>query len=84
MSEKRARYDGPSGTGVDLTVPLENGESRPVHVDQGQQLPSSIDGQRVPASFRDSLLEQDDWSEVKQATGSETKSSDNEKKGGES
>lgn len=72
MSEKRARYDGPSGTGVDIPVELENGETRFVHVDQGAQLPTEIDGTPVRASVRDALLEQKDtWSEVRQATGSD-------------
>jgi hypothetical protein len=73
MSEKRAVYRGPSGTGVDVTVELDSGEFRNVHVDQGAQLPTEIDGQPIRASFRDSLLQQDDWSEVKQATGNDTK-----------
>jgi hypothetical protein len=69
-AEKRAKYIGASGTGVDLIVPLANGEERSIHVDQGHQLPTEIDGQPVPASFRDELLKQEDnWSEVKQATG---------------
>lgn len=80
MSEKRARYDGPSGTGVDVPVELDSGEIRDVHVDQGAQLPTSIDGQPISARFRDRLLEQDDWSEVRQATG-DTKPAKGEKEG---
>jgi hypothetical protein len=76
MSEKRATYRGPSGTGVDLAVELDNGETRNVHVDQGAQLPPDVGGQKVSAKFRDSLLEQEDWSEVKQATGSDIKKED--------
>ena len=72
MSQKRAVYRGPSGTGVDLTLELDNGEFRSVHVDQGAQLPTEVDGQPIKASVRDSLLQQDDWSEVRQATGSDT------------
>jgi hypothetical protein len=79
MSEKRARYDGPSGTGVDVPVELDNGEVRNVHVDQGSQLPTELDGQPIKASVRDALLLQEDWSEVRQATGSDIKS-----KGGDS
>lgn len=72
MSERRAAYRGPSLTGVDLTVPLANGEYRSVHVEHGAQLPTEIDGVAVPATYRDSLLQQEDnWSEVKQATGSD-------------
>jgi hypothetical protein len=70
MSEKRAVYIGPSGTGVDLAVPLANGEIRNVHVDHGDQLPTEIDGVAVPASFRDGLLEQEDnWSPTRRAGG---------------
>lgn len=76
MSEKRAVYRGPSGTGVDVIVELDNGEFRSVHVDQGAQLPTDIDGQKISAKFRDSLLEQDAWSEVKQATGNDKKDGD--------
>jgi hypothetical protein len=80
-AEKRAKYTGPSGTGVDLIVPLANGESRSVHVEQGHQLPTEIDGQAVPASFRDELLKQEDnWSEVKQATGQELAAKKDDKK----
>jgi hypothetical protein len=73
MSEKRAATTGLPAPGVDVPVELDNGEFRNVHVDQGAQLPTEIDGTPISASFRDSLLEQDDWSEVKQATGSDLK-----------
>lgn len=72
MSEKRAVYNGPSGTGVDLLVELSDGQLRPCHVDQGGQLPAEIGGVKVSAAFRDGLLEQDDWKPRKQATGDET------------
>lgn len=71
MSDIRARYDGPSGTGVDIPVELETGEIRNVHVDQGKQLPTDVDGIAISAKFRDSLLAQDTWSEVRQTTGSD-------------
>jgi hypothetical protein len=62
---KKARYDGPSGTGVDVQVSYPTGEVRWVHVDQGHQLPTELeDGAKVPASVRDSLLATVDWSEV--------------------
>jgi hypothetical protein len=83
MSEKRAVYRGGSGTGVDLSVPLGDGQHVPVHVDQGAQLPTEIEyggvKHKVPASFRDSLLEQDDWSEVNQATGPKADGDDDKK-----
>lgn len=75
MSEKRARYVGPSQTGVDLTVPLPDGTSRALQVPHGGEVPMEIDGQKVPAAFRDALLEQaDNWTEVKRATGPEAAS----------
>jgi hypothetical protein len=72
MSDKRARYTGGSQTGVDVTIEFDNGEQRRAHIKQGGELPTVIDGLKVPAAFRDSLLEQtDNWSEVKRATGAE-------------
>jgi len=73
MSERRARYVG-HPDGVDLNaIPVgTEGETRRAHIQHGGELPSEIDGQKVPASFRDSLLEQkDQWTEVKRATGAE-------------
>lgn len=79
-AEKRAAYRGPSGTGVDLTgVELANGELRSVHVEQGAQLPTEIDGVRVSAAYRDRLLEQEDWHEARQATGNQQPAKGNEK-----
>jgi hypothetical protein len=59
MSEKRARFVG-HPDGVDLNqVPVgTEGEFRRVRVAYGGELPTEIDGLKVPASFRDSLLEQ--------------------------
>lgn len=56
---KRARYDGPFPAVV-LAHP-ETGAT--IEVELGHLLPAD-----VPAGFRDSLLEQSDWSEVDQAT----------------
>lgn len=55
-------YVGSSGTGVDVEVDLENNEIRVVHVDQGAQLPESVDGKKVTAATRKRLLEQATWS----------------------
>jgi hypothetical protein len=67
---KRARYIGGSGTGVTLQVPLADGQTRPVHVEPNHLLPEEIDGQKVPAAFRDSLLDQAaNWSSVQQTAG---------------
>lgn len=77
---KKARYDGPSGTGVDVVISLPDGQQRYVHVDQGHQLPTQLeDGTTIPASERDKLTETDDWSEVEVAA---DKSSDTSKKEG--
>jgi hypothetical protein len=67
MSEKKARFVG-HPDGVSLTVPVttEGEPDRHVTVTHGGELPTEIDGHKVPASFRDSLLEQkDNWTEVK-------------------
>jgi hypothetical protein len=67
MSDIKARYVG-SSEGVSLTVPVDaEGEpDRHVFVPHGGELPTEVDGFNVPASFRDSLLEQkDNWTQVK-------------------
>jgi hypothetical protein len=73
MSEKRARYVGGSMTGVDIVIPFKDGDNVSVHVSHGGELPTELpDGRKVPASFRNSLLEQgDNWTEVNRATGAE-------------
>jgi hypothetical protein len=63
---KKARYVGGLDA-VTLTVPVSTEGEPPRHltVQHGGELPTSIDGHKVPASFRDSLLEQsDNWTEV--------------------
>lgn len=71
---KKARYDGPSGTGVDVLITLPDGQMRYVHVDQGHQLPTQMDdGTTIPASERDRLLKSDDWTEVEAATPRQTR-----------
>lgn len=62
---KKARYDGPSGTGVDVIMTLPDGQIRNVHVDHGHQLPTELeDGTKIPAAERDKLLATTDWAEV--------------------
>lgn len=68
MSAKRVKYAGPSGTGVDVDIPFPDGSTERIHVDQGGQLPAEVNGKSVPAAFRDSLLEQADWTDVKRST----------------
>ncbi len=75
MSEKRARFHG-HPDGVTLTVPVSTEGEPPRHVTvkHGGELPTEIDGHKVPASFRDSLLEQrDNWSVVNRATAADAK-----------
>jgi hypothetical protein len=79
MSAIRAKYTGPSGTGVDLTVELDTGENRPVHVKQNGLLPEDIDGTPISAAFRDSLLQQDGWTRYKQPATSTNTAADPQK-----
>jgi len=75
MSEKRAKLAGPAAplTGVDLSIPIAEGEFIHTHVDHGGELPMEIDGRKVPPDFRDGLLAQADvWTEYKRATGAAT------------
>jgi len=66
MSDIKARYVG-ALENVHLTVPVQtDGEpARHITVPNGGELPTEIDGHKVPAAFRDSLLEQkDNWTRV--------------------
>ncbi len=74
MSNIRARYDGPSATGVELLVELQDGQTYPVQVKKNGLLPEEVGGQSVAASFRNKLLEQEDWSEFRQSDSSSDKS----------
>jgi hypothetical protein len=81
MSEKRARFVG-HPDGVDLNqIPVgDEGEFRRAHVPYNGHLPTEIDGLRVPASYRDSLLEQrDQWTTHNQPTGKTTPAKADEK-----
>ena len=85
MSEKRARYIGPNLDGVNLTVPVatEGEPPRHAHINHGGELPTEIDGHPVPASFRDSLLEQkDNWTAVNRQTKTTTETAKADKKEG--
>ena len=73
---KRAKYTGPSGTGVEFNVELDTGEIRPVHVEHGHLLPTDIGGTAVKASFRDALIASDDWTSVDQSTSTSTAAKD--------
>jgi hypothetical protein len=71
MSDIKARFVGhPDGVYLPLVPVGTEGEPRPLHIPHGGELPTEIDGHKVPASFRDSLLEQkDNWTLVNRATG---------------
>jgi hypothetical protein len=73
MSDIKARYVGhPDGVDL-LQVPVgTEGEFRRWRVVHGGELPTEIDGMRVPAAYRDSLLEQADWTEVRRESKTET------------
>lgn len=71
MSTTRtARYTGPSGTGVDLTIRLQDGQERLVHVPHGEALPAELGGVSLDENFLNTLLQQDGWDDQssKQAT----------------
>lgn len=73
MSDIKARYVGHPDGIAGLDVPLANGETARITIPHGGELPSEIDGVAVPASFRDSLLEQDaNWTRVKRQTDAKT------------
>jgi hypothetical protein len=74
MSDKRARFVGhPDGAYLEGIPVGTSGETRRLHVPYGAELPAEIDGLKIPASYRDSLLEQEaNWTVVNRATGSET------------
>jgi hypothetical protein len=76
MSEIRARYVGhPDGAYLEGIPVGTAGDTRNLHIPYGGELPGDIDGLKIPASYRDSLLEQEaNWTEVKRATGSDVKS----------
>jgi len=67
MSDTKARFVGhPDGTYLPLVPVGTEGETRSIHVPYEGELPAEIDGEQVPASYRDSLLEQkDNWAEVR-------------------
>ncbi|MDP2712308.1 MAG: hypothetical protein Q8O56_13910 [Solirubrobacteraceae bacterium] len=55
---QNARYRGGSGTGVDLTVRLADGQLRLRHLEQGEALPTEIGGVPVDPEYITRLLEQ--------------------------
>lgn len=78
MSERRAKLAGPAAplTGVDLSIPVAEGEFIHMHVEHGGELPAEVDGRKVPVSFRDGLLKQSDvWTEYNRATADDKKAS---------
>jgi hypothetical protein len=72
---KKARFVGhPDGIYLPaIPVTTEGEPPRSLNIPHGGELPTEIDGHKVPASFRDSLLEQkDNWTEVKRDSGKTT------------
>lgn len=67
MSDIKARFHGsPDGIYLpNIPVSTEGEPPRGLFIPHNGELPTEIDGHKVPASFRDSLLEQkDNWSRV--------------------
>jgi hypothetical protein len=81
MSDIKARYVGHPDGIDDFRVPVgTEGEERRISLDYGQELPAEIDGLKVPASFRDSLLEQsDNWTKVQRQPAKTTTATADEK-----
>jgi hypothetical protein len=68
MSEIKARLTGGDPDGETLGVRLEDGDTYPLHVKHGGELPTEIDGRKVTTEFRDGLLSQEGkWTRVKRA-----------------
>lgn len=76
MSEKRARFIGhPDGVDLEAIPVGSDGEFRRRHIPHGGELPTEIDGLKVPAAYRDSLLEQkDNWTVVNRRAAKSRKS----------
>lgn len=78
MSAVKARYVGhPDGVLLEGIPVGTAGDTRRLHVPYGGELPTEIDGMKVPASYRDRLLEQsDNWTDVKRETAKAGKDGD--------
>ena len=71
---KKARYVGGSRPGVEVSFHDDQGVPHIVLVEYNHELPTETgDGVPIPASVRNGLLEQEDWSEVQRDTGSKGK-----------
>lgn len=83
MSDIKARYVGHPDGAFLPAVELADGTTRAITVPHGGELPTEIDGIPVPASYRDSLLEQkDNWTQVRRELKKTTTAADaDEKKG---
>lgn len=80
MSDIKARYVGHPDGIEDFRVPVgTEGEQRRINLSYGQELPMEIDDLPVPASFRDSLLEQpDNWTRVRRESKTAAKADEKE------
>ena len=66
MSDKRARFVGhPDGAYLEGIPVGTAGDTRRLYIKHGAELPAEIDGLKIPASYRDSLLAQEsNWAVV--------------------
>jgi hypothetical protein len=68
MSDKEGPFRGPPTGSPDRARHHRRRTAVGISRQHGGELPTEIDGHKVPASFRDSLLEQkDNWTEVKRS-----------------
>jgi hypothetical protein len=76
----KARYVGHPDGIEDFRVPVgTEGEQRRISLAHGQELPAEIDGLKVPAKFRDSLLQQkENWTRVKRGASEDDPPEDEE------
>jgi hypothetical protein len=83
MSDIKARYVGHPDGIDDFRVPVgTDGEERRISIPHGGELPTEIDGLKVPASFRDRLFEQtDNWTKVQRKANTTAADADEKKEG---
>lgn len=61
----KARYVG-HPDGCNLSIPFRDGDVVHLYVPHGGELPTTVQGRKISAEFRDSLLEQEaNWTEVR-------------------
>jgi hypothetical protein len=76
----KARYVGANPEGVTVGVVLDDGDTVPLTIPHGGELPQELDGRKVSKEFRDNLLTQDDnWTSVRRDTKPAAKAREEEK-----